>query len=248
VRRKRTLYILCEEYDYRKSKGRIVYFEIKNRNISCKPRVAMEMPFHISYPYLFAYQGRVYCTPETAAAREISLYEALDFPRDWVKATTLVSDFAGLDPTLFRFQGRWWLTATNLDQGGTNNLYLWHATGLRGPWKAHTGNPVKTDISSSRPAGKPFMHMGHLYRPAQDCTGWYGRRIMLNRVIRLTPTKFREEHAATVEPSASDRYPHGLHTISFEDDITLVDGNRFRRVRNAFELNQNAKSLYHMFI
>jgi len=76
-----------------------------------------------------------------------------------------------------------------------------------------------------------------LYRPAQDCSRTYGGRVIINRVLTLTPLAFRETQVATVEPDRTGRYPAGLHTLSQVGDITLIDGKRvvfspaeFRRV------------------
>jgi hypothetical protein len=93
----------------------------------------------------------------------------------------------------------------------------------------HATNPVKVDAGSSRPAGTPFVHGGELYRPAQDCSKTYGRRIVLNRVIKLTVSEFEEERAAVVNPDSNGPYPHGLHTISSvlnAPNVTLIDGKR----------------------
>jgi hypothetical protein len=42
----------------------------------------------------------------------------------------------------------------------------------------------------------------------------------------LTPSDFREEVVASVEPDPRGRYPKGLHTLSRLGERTLVDGKR----------------------
>jgi hypothetical protein len=76
-----------------------------------------------------------------------------------------------------------------------------------------------------------------LYRPAQDSSVTYGSRVVINRVVTLTTTTFREEPVAFVAPDANGPYPDGLHTLSAVGGMTLVDGKRlafapaeFRRV------------------
>lgn len=232
--RNQTLYILCEEYDYQVHKGRIVWIEVAEENRASKPRVAIELPVHMSYPYLLQHQGEIYCIPETYQAQEISLYKAQEFPSKWTRVATLVSNFAGVDSTVFAYEGRWWLACVDEHAGSFDRLFLWHAPDLSGPWRGHERNPVKTDPSSSRPAGTPFVHDGLLYRPSQDCSQTYGGRIVLNRVLKLTPTEFREEQAAVVKPDVNGPYPDGVHTLSSIGDITLVDGKRlplFERLR-----------------
>src|SRR3990170_2959561 len=132
-----------------------------------------------------------------------------------------------------QYEGVWWLIST--DQGSYFNLFVWYAPDLLGPWKPHAANPVKTDIRSVRPAGTPFMYNSYLYRPTQDCSRTYGGRTVLNRVTRLTPTEFKEELAAVIEPYTNSPFPDGVHTISAVGDITLIDGKRFIFIGSAFK-------------
>jgi len=221
-------YVLCEEYDYRLGKGRIVSMELADEAGQLNPKPAFELPIHVSYPFLISHQDNVYCIPETKQAEEIGLYKMDAFPDRWTKITVLVSNFAGVDGTVFQYDGRWWLTASTGGKYSALNLYVWHASSLFGPWKAHGANPVKVTNASSRPAGTPFEDKGELYRPAQDCSRTYGGRIVLNRIVKLTPTEFKEEEAAVLEPRPDEYYPDGIHTISTTGNLTLIDGKRLK--------------------
>lgn len=218
--------ILCEDFDYR-SKGVLSMVELTDGTAFSHPKPVMERPFHMSYPYLLKYRGEVYCVPETHEAGEISLYKAQNFPYDWKKVGTLISGIRAVDPTIFQYEGLWWLICTDEDQGPALNLFVWYATDLMGPWKPHIGNPVKTDVRSCRPAGTPFMHEGFLYRPAQDCSQTYGGRIIINRINQLTPTRFAEESVRFLDPPANSAFGCALHTLSSVGDFTLVDGKRW---------------------
>ncbi len=225
--------ILCEEYDYNSSRGRIVSLELNDFDHSPMYRVAMQSSVHMSYPYIIESRGDIYCIPETYQAREVSIYKAEKFPTVWTRVAVMIDNFAGVDPTVFRFDGRWWLACTNHDDhGSSNTLFVWYADGITGPWIAHTANPVKIDARSSRPAGTPFQHDGELFRPAQDCTSTYGGKIVLNRVTSLTPTVFREEHVQTITPYGDGPYPDGIHTISAAGDYTIIDGKRMGFIRS----------------
>jgi len=223
-------FVLCEEFDYRSLKGRIVGIELHQLDASASLGSAIDLPIHCSYPYLFEHEGQVYCVPETSQALEVSLYRAKQLPCDWVKIATLIRDFPASDSTVFEHDGYWWL-ACSVEW---DDLFLWCAPDFLGPWRQHANNPVKKDIRSSRSAGTPFMHDGELYRPAQDCSRTYGGRIVLNRVKILTPTEFEEEEAGAIEPYSQGPYPDGLHTVSKVGDVTLVDGKRHVFIRSAF--------------
>jgi len=147
----------------------------------------------------------------------------------------LVDAFDGVDPTLFQHEGRWWLLCSSRHQGSLHNLFIWYADTLLGPWRPHDGNPVKNDVRSSRPAGTPFAHEGHLYRPTPDCSRTYGARVVLNRINKLTPEEFVEEAVREISPIAP--YSDGVHTLSSCGEMTLIDGKRavikfpFRAIR-----------------
>jgi len=230
------IYVYCEEYDYRILKGRIVCIEVSAEGMASRPMDAIVLPHHVSYPFLFEYDSELFCVPETAQAREICLYKNVDFPCGWRKVATLVSDFAGRDATVFLHEGSWWLacTAPGCDGEISRELYLWYSSSPLGPWRPHTANPVKRDLSSSRPAGTPFVHQDQLYRPAQDCSKGYGRRIVINRVTKLTRSEFAEEKASVVEPFLNGPYPDGVHTISTVGNTTLIDAKRLAFHASAF--------------
>ncbi|HEY8293688.1 MAG TPA: hypothetical protein VIG44_14460 [Thermomicrobiales bacterium] len=216
--------LFVEEFDYHTGKGTIAMLTMADGGTYSAPRTVIESSVHLSYPYLIHYQGDVYCVPESGEAGEIALYKATAYPNQWTKCMTLIAGFAGLDATLFPHDGRWWLLCTEQGIFADVMLHAWHAPDLFGPWTPHAGNPVKTDVRSSRPAGRPFVHRGQLYRPAQDCSRTYGGAVAINRVLRLSPTAFDEETVAVVEPYADSPYRYGLHTLSAFDQFTVIDG------------------------
>lgn len=229
VERDGALHILCECFRYKDSRGHICTLEILPGGAASAPVGAIEPPIHVSYPFLLEADdgsGDLYCVPETARADEVALFRADAFPRRWSKVSVLVSGFAGVDPTLFRHEGRWWLMCTR--RGGLEDveLWAWHAPSLGGPWTAHAQNPIKTDVRGSRPGGRPFRHDGDLYRPAQDCSRAYGWRVAIQKVVELTPTEFVEEQVAVLEASPRSPFPRGRHTLTPVGDRVLVDGRR----------------------
>ena len=225
--------ILYEDFRYRTATGVIATMEASDPGPPSPPNVALELPVHASYPYLVVDRGEIFCVPETHEAREVVLYRAVDFPTRWEKAATILRGPAALDGTVFQHEGRWWLTYTDRDAGQYVHLFVWHSKQLEGPWEPHAQNPVKADVRSARPAGTPFVHDGHLYRPAQDCSRTYGGSITLNRILRLTPDAFAEEPAAVIRPVSDGPFPDGIHTISSVGDMTLIDGKRHRFIPSA---------------
>jgi len=222
------VHIFFESSDYRNSKGVISCAEIQGTGPGHEPRTAIELPTHISYPYIFKHQGEIFCLPETGQAGEIALFRCERFPDRWKKVGTLIDHVAGIDGTLFKHEERWWLFFTIGGKTSLSDLHAWHAPDLLGPWQPHAKNPVKCDPGSARPGGTPFIVGGSLYRPAQDCSKTYGSRVIINKIIKLTPGQFVEERAAVVEPPEDGPYRRGVHTISAVENITLIDGKGYK--------------------
>lgn len=226
--------LLYEGLDYRDNKGRIDVALVDRSGVVSHSETAMEFPFHASYPFLVRHEGRIYCIPETNAAREVSIFLADPFPYRWTRVGTLLDGVAAVDSTIFRHNGVWWLFFTDQDSDQNSMLRIRYAPDLFGPWKPHALDPAKCDSATSRPGGTPFEYDGALYRPAQDCTRTYGGRVIINRVIELTPTSFVEEPASIVSPLADSPYPDGLHTISSVGEVTVIDAKKTAFVSQAF--------------
>jgi hypothetical protein len=232
------LTILYEHFSYRTNRGIIAAVEAAGGAAGAPVQIGPTPAVHLSYPYLIEVDGALRCIPESNEAGEVALYDIGHFPDRWVKAGALLEDIRIVDATLFRHEGVWWLAGSEPTAKGTScELSLWHAAAITGPWSPHAGNPVKVDVRSARPGGTPFYENGVLYRPAQDCSKTYGGRVIINRIVTLTPTAFHEVEAASVEPDPRGDYPAGLHTLSQVGEVTLIDGKRvifspaeFRRV------------------
>ena len=109
------------------------------------------------------------------------------------------------------------------DDNDQLNLHLFFSETLRGNWSAHPLNPVKTDVRSSRPAGPVIVHDGALFRPAQDCSRSYGYGLSVNRIDHLTVTRFEETVVTSLRPEAISASCKGVHTLSFKDDLMVID-------------------------
>lgn len=231
------VHIFFEDFDQTTGIGTICHLGLSHDGKVSTVESILNPGVHASYPYLVERDGCVYMLPETSAAAELVLYEAHDFPYDWRPVATLLSGIPILDASVIEHDGRWWMFATRNDRGGNQNLLIWHAPDLFGPWTPHAGNPVKTDARSARPGGTPFVAAGQLYRPSQDDSRVYGGRVVLNRVDVLTHTAFAETSVRTIDPREGSAYPDGLHTLSAAGPYTLVDGNRRQRTWRRFARN-----------
>ena len=192
---------------------------------------ALEEPFHLSYPHVFAADGAYYMTPETLDAGEVRLYRAARFPDRWEPIAGLVPG-RHADPTVFRWEGLWWLfTCTPPERNA--NLRLYMAESLAGPWSEHPRSPVvRDDPRVARPAGRVVAWDGHLLRFAQDCVPYYGTAVRAFRITRLTPDDYQEAPARPGVLLGPGREPwrrFGMHQVDAQPWpgggwIAAVDG------------------------
>ena len=220
------LHIVFEDYDYKSRLGKISQIVYSDGKFS-EATIVIEEGFHLSYPYIFEINGEFYCIPESANAKQVRLYKYDIALGVFHFDKLLLDNFPGVDPTVFKYDNKWWLFATDKKQSNAS-LHIFYADKFDGPYLPHGNNPVKTDIRTSRPAGTPFVRNDELIRPAQDCSKTYGGRIALNRVVELTEKTFKEETLKYIGPIKNSKFNIGFHTISMVGDYTIFDGKRFR--------------------
>ena len=109
-----------------------------------------------------------------------------------------------------------------------DELHLFTATALAGPWVPHRENPVVADVGRARPAGSIFRRDGELIRPAQDCSRGYGRAVVRNRIELLTPEEYRETPIERIEPTWAPGLV-GTHTYNATAGVEVIDGFRYVR-------------------
>jgi len=220
------VHILMEDYSYSENKAHIseAVFDPLTNSFSV-PLKSIESKEHLSYPFIFVHGQHIYCLPESYRYGYIGLYKRNYSEGIFVEDHVLLDHIDAVDPTLIYHNDKWWLFFT-LRKHSNTHLYIYYADELEGEYKPHPANPVKMDIRSSRPAGLPFIFEGQLYRPSQDCSESYGKRVAINRIIKLTESEFEEEFVKNIGPLMNCRYSKGIHTVFGLGRYTLIDAKR----------------------
>jgi hypothetical protein len=217
-------YLFFEDYKFSSHKGLISCCEIDSEGNCGKPRVVLERTYHLSYPFLFTWQGEIYMIPETRDNGTIEMYRASDFPYSWVHEAVLMSDVAATDSTLLHHHDKWWLFTAGVlyHAPPEKTLCLFVADSPFGPWTAHPKNPIVSDLSHARPAGCLYFDNGQLIRPGQDCSNSYGGGVRLHRVDVLSETDYKETQLASI---TSDWIPgsRGIHTLNQNATYRVID-------------------------
>jgi hypothetical protein len=217
-------YIFHEEALFSTNRGSIVLTVVDGKGHCARPIPILEKDYHLSYPFVFQWDGDFFMMPETASQHQLELYHCVSFPSHWKLERVLLSGVTAFDPTPAFLFGKWWLFANIAAPGaGINDeLHAFHADSPLGPWTPHRNNPVKSDVRSARPAGRIFEKDGQFYRPAQDCSKRYGHAVSINRILQLNPETYEEVEVDRIVPSWG---PHvtGVHTFNLAGNMTVID-------------------------
>lgn len=217
----RTL-LFVEEMDLTTNKATIACLELINGG-ACRLGTALKEPGHLSFPQAFCWEGQWYLTVESGYDRRTSLYRANDFPLGWVRVRDLVTGRACVDPLLHRHEGHWYLfvNVAESQNSSCDDLFLFVADSLEGPFRPHPANPIVCDVRRARMAGRLFRHQGRLIRPSQDCGPSYGCAVVFNEVLELSPDVYRERAISRLAPHAGTL--DGCHTYTADGGIEVLD-------------------------
>ncbi|MGC2064549.1 MAG: hypothetical protein WA610_16385 [Thermodesulfovibrionales bacterium] len=217
-------FLFFEAFDTRRRKGVISFARSRDHVSWHYQGVAIDEPFHLSYPYVFEADGETWMIPESAESRTIRLYRAAHFPDRWEFDRTLVEGEELVDSSVIYWHGTWWLFASGPDNA---SLHIYMAPSLKGPWRRHPGNPViRGRPHGARPAGRILEHDGHLYRYAQDDQPQYGLRAYAYEIMELNEKTYRERPATggpVVGPGTDGWNRGGMHHV----DTHLLPSGRW---------------------
>ena len=227
-------YVFVEEFIFRKNKAHLSVLKLDSKGLLNKSEKIIERPYHMSYPFVFKLEGMYYMIPETNQNKTIELYKCLDFPYVWTFERNIMEDICATDTTLFHYDNKWWLFTTIDQTGGISScsteLFLFFTDDpIRGDWISHPLNPVISDESKARCAGKLFINDGKIYRPSQDCSMRYGRGLNINHVTKLSEFEYNEVLINEIKPIWDPKLK-GVHTINFDQDITIIDTYKYHKL------------------
>ena len=195
--------------------------------LNFEARPALQLDWHLSYPFLLEYKGELFCIPEQHEAREVALYRCQKFPDRWKKEIVLLDGFAGVDPTVIWSDGFWWMWVGDQSRRARDNTFLFWAPALTGPWREHRQSPAIHRIDLARPGGLPWQAEAGWMRPAQNRTRTYGGGLLVYQVERLDPENYQETECTRWDPEPSWPYPDGLHHLCMSHGWTVWDAKRF---------------------
>jgi hypothetical protein len=206
-------YLFFTAKDGKTDKGGIGLAESKDGLAWKFSRTVIREPFVLSHPYVFKWQNDYYLIPEAHTETSVRLYRATHFPDKWQYEGDLLRGDQFISPTLVRYKDMWWLFTV---REGNETLRLFYASDMKGPWTEHPLSPiVKKDLRTARPAGRPFIINGVLYRLGQDCYPTYGNQVRAFEILDISPTTYSERMIETpiVKSTAKGWNAEAMHHV-----------------------------------
>jgi hypothetical protein len=217
--------VFVEQVRFADRKGELAVGRLERGGDLSALEPIMSAPHHLSYPFVLRDGGQTFMIPESSEARRVELWAATDFPTGWSRAAALIEDVEAVDASVVRHAGLYWMWVNQSFDGGRldDETSLYFSDRLDSGWIPHPRNPVVSDARRARSAGRPFLHGGVLIRPAQDCTGGYGSRVVFNAVEVLTPDDYRELPVGSLGPNWAAGRNLGAHTYTFDGSWEATD-------------------------
>lgn len=186
-------------------------------------KIVLDEPFDLAYPMVFKWGADYYMVPEAHTESVLRLYRATAFPERWAREADLLTGDRFISASVVHHRDTWWMFVA---RPGNATLRLFIAGDLRGPWTEHPRSPVvEKDPNIARPAGRPLVVDGTLYRLAQDCHPTYGNQVLAFRVTEITRAAYREEMlpAPLVKATSQGWNAEAMHHV----DLHPLGGNRW---------------------
>lgn len=213
-------YLFVEAFDNVSEIGVIAYSEYIDGDFT-EPEVIIRENFHLSYPYVFEKDGKIFMMPETHEDNCVQFYEAVDFPKKWAKAEVKVKNVDAVDTVIEN--GLYIASIICPEKDMSIDLAVFDGDGNEMPY-----SPVYKKSLEKRGAGLCFDHKGVRYRPSQGClNGNYGGKVILNKIKKCDADGYEEEPVGEITPDDIDipvsDTANGIHTYARSSKIEIVD-------------------------
>ncbi len=220
-------YIFFEDYYFRERKGKISVATFVDGAFQFLGTV-LDLPYHLSFPYIFEYDGATYMVPETCGNRTIELWKCTEFPLKWELHEVLMQDISAVDTIVFPYGDYWWLL-TNIDRADGSShcdeLFAFFADRPDATtWTPHALNPIIRSPIKARNAGIVRGSDGAVIRCAQT-QGFlhYGKGVSLNRIEELSPSTYSEAEGPVHYPSFLRKPFASMHHWHHDGGHTVFD-------------------------
>jgi hypothetical protein len=222
-------FLFFEVMNRRTKQGDIGYAQSRDGVHWQYKKIVLDESFHLSYPYVIEWEESFYLIPESNADLSVRLYKAISFPDRWEYVGSLLKGYRFVDPSIFRYDDKWWLFVSTPE---SDTLNLYYSSDLLNGWVPHPMNPiVKLDRNFARPGGRVLIYEGRPIRLTQDDDPTYGIQVFAFEITELSEESYAEKLVSekpVVAMAGSGWNAAGMHHVDARkvDDgwMAAVDG------------------------
>jgi hypothetical protein len=217
-----TIILFVEEYYNPIRRGRLSKMVVDRQSyelISLK--TILELDTHLSFPFYFKKDGKVYICPENSNANEWAMYEYDDEKEECKKVKVLLN--IGLaDAIIMNEWGKQTMLATIYPKDNSNEVKVFDYSDE----KYNLTQTFMFNERIGRNAGGIFEYKGEIYRPAQECELCYGHAISIQKIEQNgTELTFKEVRRL---PSANPYRILGMHTLNSYKGVVVSDATVYK--------------------
>lgn len=223
-------FIFFERLKYNNPIGTLGFVKLgQNAEVVNQGAVDIGHGTHLSFPCIVKQDDILYMIPETAEQKSVNLYTPVDFPHKWKKIATLLKNTAAVDTVPVLHSGTWYLFTCHSSLSDSIldlEMQIYYSENLNSSsWTRHPCSPIMIDVRKARMAGNFFRKDGKLYRPAQDGSIRYGRRVGIYAVEKLSKTEYEEHFVRWVEPNWVEGIDR-CHTFNLCGNVLVLDASK----------------------
>lgn len=228
VEYKGELYIFAELRRYANPHGTIGYARMVNGKLSKWEEIINE-PYHLSFPYVFEYNGDYYMCPESGECKELYLYKCENFPEKWVKDRVIIKNKELADTIFINDSTGRYGVACNW-AGGVKNHYdiIFKLTDDYCLDSISEFRPKIEPFWISRPAGKIFdsKKLGQQIMVSQICQNGYGEGLAFSSFSVDWPhyscNLIKKVYPREIKINKNNNFI-GMHTFNTTDNYVVID-------------------------
>lgn len=215
-------YLFYERYDRNTEIGDIACRVVKDDLTFGEEISVLKLAYHLSFPNVFEYNGKIYMIPETSANGTIEVYQAENFPSKWKHHKTICNGISAADTIVVDKQANSisiLTSRTNTNPREVENVRILCKSDF-------SADKIILDKEMSdygnRNAGNLIVRDGITYRVGQDCTqGSYGKGLVFYKRNQNTE---EEVNYLGIDDLGINREKYsGVHTYNSTDRFEVVD-------------------------
>lgn len=215
--------VLVEEFLYKKWKGRISLLTIDKHTYQLKDiKVLLDLETHLSFPFIFRTEQRIYVIPENSASGSLHAYRYKEEDES-LHYEGVIAKQPIVDPVIIQQNDFYILFGSLPGKNENKDLFMWKSDGLLKEYTLVNNIPVISNRAScARRGGNFFFIKEELFSAVQSCVNSYGEALNLCKVRNISDSTLEEEIVSTLYPD--NKYSEGLHTFNQYKGICVVDG------------------------